>query len=118
MVQQILKFILENWVNWLFLGVTGMAGYCYRRLVVRQKAESRSNKALREGVQALLRDRIIETYNHYNDKGYCPIYAKESMRRMYAAYHALGGNDVATELKDKLLTMPTDSTTRKHREVQ
>ena len=64
--------------------------------------------AERRSVQVLLRDRIIETYNHYNDKGYCPIYAKESMRRLYAAYHALGGNDVATELKEKLLEMPAE----------
>lgn len=108
MAEQILQFILENWVNWLFLGISGAAGWCYRRLAKRQQAESRANQALREGVQALLRERIIESYNHYNDKGYCPIYAKESMRRLYAAYHVLGGNDVATELKDKLLEMPTN----------
>lgn len=109
MIQQIVRFIMENWVNWLFLGITGAAGYFYRRLAKRQKEESRGSKALREGVQALLRERIIETYNHYNDKGFCPIYAKESMRRLYTAYHTLGGNDVATELKDKILAMPTES---------
>ena len=108
MAGQMMQFVVENWMDWLFLAATGMAGYCYRRLVRRQKEESRGNRAMREGVQALLRDRIIETYNHYNDKGYCPIYAKESMRRLYAAYHALGGNDVATELKDKILVMPTE----------
>ena len=111
MMQQIVRFIMENWVNWIFLGMTGTAGYFYRRLAKRQKEESQRGKALREGVQALLRDRIIETYNHYNDKGFCPIYAKESMRRLYAAYHALGGNDVATELKEKILAVPTEGLT-------
>lgn len=60
------------------------------------------------GVEALLRDRIIQSYNHYQDKGYCPIYAKESLKRMYDAYHSLGGNDVATKLKNELLEMPTE----------
>ncbi len=104
----IFNYIAANWVDWLFLTVTGTAAWGYRVLAKRQKAEAVKNRALCEGVQALLRDRIIETYNHYNDKGYCPIYAKESMRRLYAAYHALGGNDVATELKEKLLEMPTE----------
>ena len=105
---QIFNYIAINWVDWLFLAVTGTAAWGYRALAKRQKDEAKKNKALADGVQALLRERIIETYNHYNDKGFCPIYAKESMRRLYAAYHALGGNDVATELKEKLLEMPTE----------
>ena len=109
-MEQIFNYIAANWVNWVFLAVTGTAAWGYRVLAKRQKHEAVKNKALCEGVQALLRDRIIETYNHYNDKGYCPIYAKESMRRLYSAYHALGGNDVATELKEKVLAMPTERT--------
>lgn len=107
-MEQIFNYIAGNWVDWLFLAVTGMVGWGYRTLSRRQKDEAAKNRALCEGVQALLRDRIIETYNHYNDKGFCPIYAKESMRRLYAAYHALGGNDVATELKEKVMEMPTE----------
>ncbi|MDR0923385.1 MAG: hypothetical protein LBN31_03420 [Hungatella sp.] len=39
-------------------------------------------------------------------KRFCPIYAKENVKRMYDAYHDLGGNDAATRLKDNLLSMP------------
>ena len=45
-------------------------------------------------------------YNRYSDKGFCPIYAKESIKRVYVSYHDLGGNDVATELYSKILKMP------------
>ena len=31
---------------------------------------------------------------------------------MYDAYHELGGNDVATELKDKLMKMPEEPAER------
>ena len=78
------------------------------RLARRQKEDSRKSNAINDGIQALLRDRIIQAYNHYQDKGYCPIYGKENVKRMYDAYHELGGNDVATKLKDTLLDMPEE----------
>lgn len=65
-------------------------------------------KALSDGVEALLRQKIIDTYNKQSDRGYCPIYAKEGLKRLYEAYHNLGGNDVATELYHKLLAMPEE----------
>ena len=60
------------------------------------------------GVQALLRDRIIQAYNHYTDKGYCPIYGLENVESMYRQYHALGGNGAITELVDRLKELPTE----------
>lgn len=105
---EIIEYMRTNWVEWLFAGGFALLGYGFRQLRKQQKEESTRNMALREGVEALLRDRIIQSYNHYHDKGYCPIYAKESLKRMYDAYHSLGGNDVATKLKNELLEMPTE----------
>lgn len=65
-------------------------------------------KALSDGVEALLRESIVTAYNKYSDKGVCPIYAKESLKKVYAAYHGLGGNDVASSLYNKLLAMPEE----------
>lgn len=65
-------------------------------------------KALFEGVQCLLRDKIIHNHDKYIEKRFCPIYAKESLKRMYKAYHALGGNDVATRLYEELMDLPTE----------
>ena len=78
---ELLNYIQANWVEWLFAGGFALLGYSFRQLRKQQQEESARNAALREGVEALLRDRIIQSYNHYQDKGYCPIYAKES--RMY-----------------------------------
>ena len=61
-----------------------------------------------DGVQALLRESIVVAYNKYMDRGYCPIYAKESAKRAYKAYEKLGGNDVAHELYQKILKMPEE----------
>ena len=71
-------------------------------------AEADKDKALSDGVEALLRESIVSNYNKYSDRGYCPIYAKESIKKAYRAYHALGGNDVAAELYHKIIKMPED----------
>lgn len=73
----------------------------------KQETEQKE-KALTDGVEALLRESIVSAYNKYQDRGYCPIYAKESLKKVYAAYHGLGGNDVATELYRKCLAMPEE----------
>ena len=69
----------------------------------------KKNKALEDGVQCLLRAEIIRNHDKYIDKSFCPIYAKEALKRAYKAYHALGGNDVATELFHDTLKLPTEA---------
>lgn len=107
-MSQIIQHIEANWVSWLFACISAILSLKCRTIAKNQKEEAAKSKALYDGMQALLRDRIIQAYNHYQDKAYCPIYGKENVKRMYDAYHALGGNDVATELKDKLLKMPEE----------
>ena len=68
----------------------------------------KKEQAMADGIQSLLRESIVSNYNKYLDKGSCPIYAKESVKRVYKAYHDLGGNDVATELYQKILRMPEE----------
>jgi hypothetical protein len=96
-------------VQWLFAGLLALLGWGYRTVSARLKAEQERNTAIAEGVQALLRDSIVSSYNKYSERGACPIYAKESVKKAYAAYHQLGGNDVATELYQKILKMKEDS---------
>ena len=72
------------------------------------KEEQEKSAAIAEGVKGLLRESIVQNYNKYQDREYCPIYAKESIKRVYEAYHKLGGNDVATKLYNTLLNMPEE----------
>ena len=64
------------------------------------------NKALKNGLQCLLRAEIIRSYDKYKDRGEIPIYAKEALEKEYKAYHKLGGNDVATGLYNELMKLP------------
>lgn len=102
---QIWQYISAHWTQWLFAGLLAILGWGYRTVSAQLKAEKAKNDAIAEGMQSLLRESIVDNYNKYTDKGYCPIYAKESIKKVYGAYHRLGGNDVATELYHKLLRM-------------
>ena len=69
-------------------------------------------KAIKNGIQCLLRAEIIRCHDKYMERAYCPIYAKEALTRAYKAYHALKGNDVATELYEELIHLPTEPPTK------
>lgn len=107
----VIEYIIENWVEWFFAILLAFLSYGYRQFAVRLKVEQEKNEAIAMGVQSLLRESIVDNYNKYSDKGFCPIYAKESIKKVYSAYHNLGGNDVATELYNKLLRMPEEGET-------
>ena len=51
--------------------------------------------AIGNGVQCLLRDRIMTLCAEYEEAGWCDQTKKTSLQKMYDAYAALGGNDVA-----------------------
>lgn len=104
----ILQYISTHWVEWIFALCLAFLTFAWRQSLKRLKEEHSRNMAIAEGVQSLLRESIVQNYNNYHEKGYCPIYAKESIKKVYHAYHDLGGNDVATGLYHKLLDMPTE----------
>lgn len=73
----------------------------------KQNAEmERQNKAIMLGVQAILRDRLLQGYRHYIDKGFAEYDDRENMENIYAQYHALGANGVMDDMRDKFRSLP------------
>ncbi len=107
-MDDIIAFIASSWVEWLFAAAFSILAYLYRGIAARLKQEQAKNEAIANGVQSLLRESIVHNYNKYSERGFAPIWAKESLKKCYLAYHDLGGNDVATELYIKVLKMPED----------
>lgn len=105
-MSELMTFVSAHWVEWLFAGAVSVLAYLYRNISARLEIERQKNEAIVAGVQSLLRESIVSNYNKYFDKGVCPIYAKESLKKVYESYHNLDGNDVATELYQKILKMP------------
>lgn len=97
--------MLSEFLKWLVPFVCGGIATFF---IARYNFNRKRNKALEEGLQALLRAEIIRQYEKHNERGYCPVYAKEALKREYHSYHTLGGNDVATELYHKTLELPTE----------
>lgn len=65
-------------------------------------------KAVKLGVQALLRAQMIADYNKWSDKGYAPIYARQNFENCWLQYHSLGANGVMDDIHAKFLMLPTE----------
>ena len=95
-----------NWLT-LLLGsglLTGIWRYLFRRI----RENDRRTKSVQLGLQALLRNQMIHEYNKYLDRGYAPIYAKDSFENMWVQYHNLGANGVMDEIHEKFKELPTE----------
>lgn len=103
-----LPYIVDVVVSILLIFVTYKVNATLKGADAKKKQDEEREQALADGVQALLRESIVNTYNKYKDKNYCPIYAREAVQRSYEAYEKLGGNDVAHDLYNKILDMPTE----------
>lgn len=64
-------------------------------------------KAIKLGIQALLRARMISDYNKWIKAGYAPIYAKENFENCWVQYETLGENGVMQTLHDEFMDLPT-----------
>lgn len=100
-------WIVKYWVEWLFGIVVAVLGYLIKKINARVKQASSKNDAIELGVQALLRSQMIDDYNHYVEKGYAPIYARENFENCYLQYKNLGGNGVMTDIHQKFQQLPT-----------
>lgn len=82
--------------------VSALIGYLFA-MVKKSKHEI---KALKSGVQALLRDRLYQLYNHCNSKGFADDAERSNFANMYNQYHNLGANGVMDDYKEKVLDLP------------
>ena len=102
-----MEIFLDKFLGQIF---NALAGAIITLLWTMLRAKKRENDALKEGMQALLRDRIIQAYNHYSDKGWIPIYAMESIEACYKSYEELGQNGVIDNLMKQLRALPNHDT--------
>lgn len=71
------------------------------------KANNKKDKAIEEGVQALLRNELIRRYREYETKQEITILDKENMEAMFKQYENLGGNGTVKKMYEELLELPT-----------
>lgn len=93
------EFIIQYWLQALFGLVIFAFSFALRWLFAQFKA-------LKLGMQAILRNNLIEQYNRYSIDKCIPIYALENVEQMYKQYKALDGNGTIKHLYDELLELP------------
>lgn len=65
-------------------------------------------RAVKRGVQALLRDRLLQGYKYYRHQGWADEDDRTNLENIYQQYHALGANGVMDNLRQRFLALPTD----------
>ena len=107
--------ILELVIGWaipFILGtvVTGIISYIKNKIsreIKKDEEEKKEDIAIKEAVQALLRNELIRRYREYEIKGELSILDKENIEAMYKQYKNLGGNGTVEKLYDELLDLHT-----------
>lgn len=67
------------------------------------------SEAIKEGMQAVLRDRIIQMASFCINQGHTQVYMVENMTHMFTAYRALGGNGAVKYLYGQFMALPVIS---------
>jgi hypothetical protein len=86
------------------LGIPGMlAGLLgFLRLQVRQ------NRAMKLAVQAILRDRLLQSFQFCKRQGFATSDDRQNFENMYVQYHSLGGNGVMEDVRQKFFDLPME----------
>ena len=65
------------------------------------------NKATMLGVQALLRDRLLQAFNHYLSRGWIGANERDNIDNMYTQYESLGENNVISDIYNQVRALPS-----------
>lgn len=65
------------------------------------------NAATMLGVQALLRDRLLQAFNHYLALGWIGAGDRDNVENMYVQYEALGPNNVINDIYNQVRALPS-----------
>lgn len=96
------EFVIKYWLEVLFAAVVAAFGAAYRSLAKRLKVKSAEDTAIKEGLLAVLHDRLYNECTAWILRGYITVEALKNIEYLYSAYHALGGNGTGTELYNRV----------------
>lgn len=102
-----MDFIVKYWLEIFFSLICLVFSFMFKKFVKRQKEQEKKQKAIEDGVQALLRNELIRRYREYETKGELSILDRENVEHMFIEYQNLGGNGTVKQLMNELLDLPT-----------
>ena len=104
-----------NLYQWLCVaGIPSVITLIITRVITKRlnetesKAEEtrRRSDAIALGIRALLRDRLLQGYKHYQEKGWADYEDRANLENVWQQYHALGGNGDMNDLRNTFRHLP------------
>ena len=106
------QFIIENSIQIALGLVVTFTGFLYRSFTKSLREREQKQEALEQGIIALLKERLLDIYSQYMEKGYYSIHARNRTDILFKAYEQLGGNGTVKSLIDALKKLPTERESR------
>ena len=89
--------------NWLSLfGIPGLIAGMFSFIVFQLK----QNKAIKLGLQAILRDRLLQAYEYYALRGWANYDEKQNVQNLYTQYEVLGPNGIMEVKHQEFIHLP------------
>lgn len=100
-----LDFIKEYWLEFAFTLIVSLLSILVKRLYSKFKQEITTQKLLKEGMLAILHDRLYQLCTSHIDNGCITVDELENLEYLYNSYHNLGGNGTGTSLFERCKTL-------------
>lgn len=81
--------------------------YIVKSIKRQRDTQEAVNTALKLGMQAVLRDRLLSTYKEYVKAGYIEYDDRLNWDNLYENYHVLGANGIMDSYRERLMALPT-----------
>lgn len=107
------KLILEYWLHFLLAALSTSLTYMVLNLKKKFIRFQERERATENGVQALLRNEIIKTYNHFINQEFMPVHEYDNISYLYSQYKNLGGNGTIQKLMEEIEEMPVHETSKR-----
>lgn len=89
--------------NWLSLfGIPGIVAGLFSFIVLQVK----QNNAIKLGLQAILRDRLLQAYEFYGIRGWANYDEKQNVQNLYTQYEVLGPNGIMEVKHQEFIHLP------------
>ena len=100
------EFILKYWVEVLLTGISSFVILTYKKIKDRFRRQDEKREAIEKGVQALLRNELIQRFREYKLAGEMTLLDKENLEHMFTEYFNLGGNGMMHDIYEEFKEIP------------